>query len=169
MYITYVLPVEQVKIVRNKAIQRKQICHGSFSPQMIQKEGIDTLSNWELQSACRVRGMRALGVPEVRLKFQLNQWLDLHLNQNIPTSLLLLSRALYLPETLSATEQLTETISKLSDETVSQIVCPFTGKALYFCICTCILFYKLFSCLKPSKSMNEINISLSNCIFKRYF
>ncbi|KAK3095633.1 hypothetical protein FSP39_016948 [Pinctada imbricata] len=87
---------------------------------MIQKEGIDSLSNWELQAACRARGMRALGVPDTRLKFQLNQWLDLHLNQNIPTSLLLLSRALYLPETLSATEQLTETISKLSDETTKE-------------------------------------------------
>ena len=86
---------------------------------MIQKEGLDSLNVWELQEASRARGMRALGVSKDRLRVQLQQWLDLHLNANIPTSLLLLSRALYLPESLSTEDQLKATISSLPESTVS--------------------------------------------------
>ncbi|NWR25942.1 LETM2 protein, partial [Emberiza fucata] len=64
--------------------------------EMIAKEGVSGLSVAELQSACRARGMRSLGLSEEQLKEQLGQWLDLHLKENIPSSLLLLSRALYL-------------------------------------------------------------------------
>ena len=41
--------------------------------QLIQKEGVDSLTTAELQSACRDRGMRALGMPVDRLKSQLSQ------------------------------------------------------------------------------------------------
>ncbi|XP_032630476.1 LETM1 domain-containing protein LETM2, mitochondrial [Chelonoidis abingdonii] len=64
--------------------------------EMIAKEGVNGLSVSELQSACRARGMRSLGLTEEQLKEQLSQWLDLHLKENVPPSLLLLSRALYL-------------------------------------------------------------------------
>ncbi|XP_067401101.1 LETM1 domain-containing protein LETM2, mitochondrial isoform X2 [Emydura macquarii macquarii] len=64
--------------------------------EMIAKEGVNGLSVSELQSACRARGMRSLGLTEEQLKEQLRQWLDLHLKENVPPSLLLLSRALYL-------------------------------------------------------------------------
>ncbi|XP_051667973.1 LETM1 domain-containing protein LETM2, mitochondrial [Manacus candei] len=64
--------------------------------EMIAKEGVGGLSVLELQSACRARGMRSLGVSEEQLREQLGQWLDLHLKENVPPSLLLLSRALYL-------------------------------------------------------------------------
>ena len=80
---------------------------------MILKEGLDTLDILELQQACRERGMRALGMPEARLKAQLGQWLDLHLNKKIPISLLILSRALYLPENLPAGDLIKTTISAL--------------------------------------------------------
>ncbi|XP_044293620.1 LETM1 domain-containing protein LETM2, mitochondrial isoform X2 [Varanus komodoensis] len=66
--------------------------------EMIAKEGVNGLSVSELQSACRARGMRSLGLSEEQLKEQLHQWLDLHLKENVPPSLLLLSRALYLTE-----------------------------------------------------------------------
>ncbi|CAA9997673.1 unnamed protein product [Nesidiocoris tenuis] len=59
---------------------------------MIQKEGINSLTQSELQGACRARGMRALGVSEERLKAQLSQWLDLSLVKKVPPSLLLLSQ-----------------------------------------------------------------------------
>ncbi|KAL8622652.1 hypothetical protein ACOMHN_009286 [Nucella lapillus] len=81
---------------------------------MIVKEGITSLSITELQAANRARGMRALGVSDERLRAQLQQWLTLHLEERIPTSLLLLSRALYLPETLSTEQQLEATISELT-------------------------------------------------------
>ncbi|XP_069488237.1 mitochondrial proton/calcium exchanger protein [Ambystoma mexicanum] len=82
---------------------------------LIAEEGVDTLSVKELQAACRARGMRALGVTEERLREQLKQWLELHLNQEIPTSLLILSRALYLPDTLSPADQLTTTLQTLPE------------------------------------------------------
>lgn len=85
---------------------------------MIKKEGIESLAVWELQDACRARGMRSLGMPEQRLKFQLSEWLDLHLDHKIPTSLLLLSRTLFLPENLTAEDQLKATISVLPEDAV---------------------------------------------------
>lgn len=86
---------------------------------MIYKEGIDSLTVTELQAASRARGMRAMGLPESKLRYQLAQWLDLSLNENIPPSLLLLSRAMLLSEALPPTEQLKATISTLPKEAVS--------------------------------------------------
>ncbi|XP_008567382.1 PREDICTED: LETM1 and EF-hand domain-containing protein 1, mitochondrial [Galeopterus variegatus] len=82
---------------------------------LIAEEGVDSLNVKELQAACRARGMRALGVTEDRLRGQLRQWLDLHLHQEIPTSLLILSRAMYLPDTLSPADQLKSTLQTLPD------------------------------------------------------
>ncbi|KAM6961099.1 mitochondrial proton/calcium exchanger protein [Aplochiton taeniatus] len=82
---------------------------------MIAEEGVDSLSVNEVQAACRVRGMRSLGVTEERLREQLKQWLELHLEQHIPTSLLLLSRAMFLPDTLSPADQLKTTLQILPD------------------------------------------------------
>ena len=80
---------------------------------MIVKETVDSLDIEELQQACRDRGMRAIGLSESRLKAQLGQWLDLHLNRKIPLSLLLLSRAMYLPENLPTEDLIKTTISAL--------------------------------------------------------
>lgn len=41
--------------------------------QMIQKEGVHSLTAAELQAASQARGMRALGMPIERLKSQLQQ------------------------------------------------------------------------------------------------
>lgn len=87
---------------------------------MIKQEGVDSLTIPELQAANRERGMRALGVSEARLRSQLQQWLDLHLEKNVPASLLLFSRALYLPETLSTEEQLKESIINLPETMTSK-------------------------------------------------
>ena len=40
---------------------------------MIDKEGVETLTVAELQTACQARGMRAIGVPVERLESQLKQ------------------------------------------------------------------------------------------------
>ncbi|XP_060702393.1 mitochondrial proton/calcium exchanger protein isoform X1 [Hemiscyllium ocellatum] len=88
--------------------------------QLIATEGVNTLNVNELQAACRTRGMRALGVTEARLQEQLKQWLELHLNQQIPTSLLLLSRAMFLPDTLSPADQLTTTLQTLPDSVAKE-------------------------------------------------
>ncbi|NXL94128.1 LETM1 protein, partial [Alectura lathami] len=86
---------------------------------MIAEEGVDSLTVKELQAACRARGMRALGVTEERLKEQLKQ-ANLHLNQEIPTSLLILSRAMYLPDTLSPADQLKTTLQTLPESVAKE-------------------------------------------------
>jgi len=80
---------------------------------LIEDEGIQNLDVDELQSACRERGMRSLGVSEERLRSQLQQWLDLHLNKRIPSTILLLSRALYLPENIPQEDVLKAVIQSL--------------------------------------------------------
>ena len=42
-------------------------------PQMIVKEGLASLTVAELQAASQARGMRAIGMPEDILRFQLEQ------------------------------------------------------------------------------------------------
>lgn len=52
------------------------------------------------------------------------QWLELHLQQEIPTSLLILSRAMYLPDTLSPADQLKSTLQTLPEIVVRVGPCP---------------------------------------------
>lgn len=66
--------------------------------EMIAAEGVAAMSVSELQAACRSRGMRSLGLTTDQLRMQMQQWLDLHLKENVPPSLLLLSRAMYLTD-----------------------------------------------------------------------
>ncbi|XP_050348594.1 mitochondrial proton/calcium exchanger protein [Nymphalis io] len=87
---------------------------------MIAKEGVDSLNFGELQQACRSRGMRAYGVSEERLRKELRNWLDLSLNEKVPPSLLLLSRALMVPEHVPTTYKLKATISALPEQVVTQ-------------------------------------------------
>ncbi|GFQ74754.1 hypothetical protein TNCT_432151 [Trichonephila clavata] len=99
---------------------RNKIRNLRADDRLIMKEGIDSMNIQELQAACRARGMRALGIPEERLKSQLKKWLELSLQENIPPSLLLLSRALYLPEKLPAADQLKVTLSSLSETAATE-------------------------------------------------
>lgn len=85
----------------------------SIDDKMIQKEGVDLLTLSELQQACKSRGMRAYGLTEKRLKQQLTQWLDLSLNEKVPPSLLLLSRAFSFTENIPTSDLLKKAISAL--------------------------------------------------------
>lgn len=87
---------------------------------MIQREGVDSLNTAELQSACRARGMRAYGLSDDQLKQQLGEWINLSLNEKVPPSLLLLSRAMMLPEDVPTVEKLKASISVLSDAAAIQ-------------------------------------------------
>ncbi|CAI2354950.1 unnamed protein product [Caenorhabditis sp. 36 PRJEB53466] len=98
--------------------------------QIAAEGGVDTLSSIDLQSACRARGMRAMGVSEERLKEQLVQWLELSLNDKVPPSLLLLSRTLYLPEDVSFPDRLKAIVQNLPDgiaETTKQKLTEMEG------------------------------------------
>ncbi|XP_055312309.1 mitochondrial proton/calcium exchanger protein isoform X2 [Sitodiplosis mosellana] len=88
---------------------------------MIQREGIDSLTTQELQAASRARGMRAYGLSEDQLKRQLEEWIHLSLNEKVPPSLLLLSRAMMLPEEIPYAEKLKASISSLPDAAAIQM------------------------------------------------
>ncbi|KAI6221341.1 LETM1 domain containing protein [Aphelenchoides fujianensis] len=77
--------------------------------------GVEALSTADLQQACRARGMRALGVSEDRMREQLKQWLELSHDDKVPPSLLLLSRALYLPEEFSFGQRLRTIVADLPE------------------------------------------------------
>ncbi|XGW01525.1 hypothetical protein V3C99_013999 [Haemonchus contortus] len=83
--------------------------------QITAEGGVDALSTIDLQQACRARGMRAAGLSEERLRDQLKQWLELSLSDKVPPSLLLLSRALYLPEDISFTDRLKSLVQSLPE------------------------------------------------------
>lgn len=87
---------------------------------MIQREGVDSLTTSELQAACRARGMRAYGISEDQLRQQLSEWINLSLNEKVPPSLLLLSRAMMLPENVPTVEKLKASISSLPDAAAIQ-------------------------------------------------
>lgn len=82
---------------------------------MISREGIENLSVAELQTACKDRGMRAVGLTQDKLRQQLKQWIELSTNEKVPPSLLLLSRTLYLPETLDTASQIAAAVSVLPE------------------------------------------------------
>ena len=64
--------------------------------------------------------MRAYGMSEQKLREQLLQWLDLSLDKKVPPSLLLLSRALMVPDTVSMTDKLKATMSSLPDTVITK-------------------------------------------------
>lgn len=87
---------------------------------MIQKEGVDSLTLGEMQAASRARGMRSYGLSKDQLKNQLMEWINLSLNEKVPPSLLLLSRAMLLPEDVSTADKLKASISVLSESAAIQ-------------------------------------------------
>jgi LETM1 and EF-hand domain-containing protein 1 len=110
---------------------------------LISKEGIESLTLPEIQQICQSRGIRTVGVSPARLKSELNQWLELHLKHNIPSSLLILSRAFTISEKIpSSTDEaltgsaaaLQATLSSLPDQVVNEAqlkVAETSGTATY--------------------------------------
>lgn len=87
---------------------------------MIQREGIESLSEDELRQACRERGMLGLlSIEEMRQ--QLHDWLDLSLKYSVPSSLLILSRAFTVSGKVKPEEAVQATLSSLPDELVDSV------------------------------------------------
>jgi len=82
---------------------------------IIAKEGVEQMTVGELQIACKERGMRALGITQEKLMKQLKQWIELSTNEKVPPSLLLLSRTLYLPESIAPEKAIEASIKTLPD------------------------------------------------------
>jgi LETM1 and EF-hand domain-containing protein 1 len=89
---------------------------------VIQNEGIDSLTIQELSNACAARGIRTIGTSPARLRDELAQWLDLHLTHQVPSTLLILSRAFSFTDRglISTQEALQATLSSLPDNLVNE-------------------------------------------------
>lgn len=97
--------------------------------QRIVYEGIDSLTRQEMQEACAERGMRAVGLTKNEYRKQLNQWLELAANRQVPIALLIMSRAFTLNSQLSSTASgadhdraLADSISSLDPDIVNEAV-----------------------------------------------
>ncbi|KAI6652632.1 LETM1 and EF-hand domain-containing protein anon-60Da, mitochondrial [Oopsacas minuta] len=95
--------------------------HLKADDNLIRKEGIDNMTSSELQSACQARGMRAVGMNGRKLKEQLSLWLNLHLDKQVPPSLLLLTQALTLKSHAPNPEGLGKTLSALPEEVIDHL------------------------------------------------
>ncbi|KAG2020342.1 MRS7 family protein [Coprinopsis cinerea AmutBmut pab1-1] len=72
---------------------RTRLLHLRRDDQLIDSEGVDTLSTSELQAACQSRGIRTGGISPARLREELTTWIHLHLHQRVSGVLLILGRA----------------------------------------------------------------------------
>ncbi|CDS02924.1 hypothetical protein LRAMOSA00326 [Lichtheimia ramosa] len=88
---------------------------------VIQSEGISSLTIQELQSACAARGIPSFNVSPGRLRDELAQWVDLNLNHQVPTTLMILSRAFsFTDRTVSTEDALRATFNSLPDNLVNE-------------------------------------------------
>ncbi|ONM16293.1 LETM1-like protein [Zea mays] len=99
---------------------RKKLQDIKNDDKMIQAEGVESLSEYELRQACRERGHLGLLSTE-EMRQQLRDWLDLSLNHSVPSSLLILSRAFTVSGKMKPEEAVVATLSSLPDEVVDTV------------------------------------------------
>lgn len=92
---------------------------------IIKHEGLSLMSLPELQSACQSRGIQTLNLAEDQLRSELRQWIELHSQQRISGTLLILSKAFnYMPSgdenTSTQLKSLELTLSSLPDNLISE-------------------------------------------------
>ncbi|XP_063933496.1 mitochondrial proton/calcium exchanger protein-like [Zophobas morio] len=87
---------------------------------MILKEGVDSMTVSELQTACQDRGMRAIGITIERLRSQMRQWLNLNIKEKVPTTILLLSRALMINPSIDPDTIKSSLLTNLSENLVHE-------------------------------------------------
>ena len=91
--------------------------------QRIVWEGVDNMTKAELREACRERGMRAYGLTQLGYRRQLQQWLDLSINKEVPISLLILSRAFTLDSKFTdPAAAVADSISSLDKDVVNEVL-----------------------------------------------
>ena len=121
------LPTVGTKVILEFSIEMR-LRNLKADDKIIRREGVENMTVNEMQQASKERGMRALGLPKEQLIKQLKEWLDLSLNAKVPPSLLLLSRTLYLPQTLDPISQLAATISTLPESAASRASAGIASK-----------------------------------------
>eukprot|EP00002_Diphylleia_rotans_P005520 TRINITY_DN1467_c1_g1_i1.p1 TRINITY_DN1467_c1_g1~~TRINITY_DN1467_c1_g1_i1.p1 ORF type:complete len:625 (-),score=138.02 TRINITY_DN1467_c1_g1_i1:426-2300(-) len=98
---------------------RTKIRHIKRDDKEIKEEGINSLTLDELKAACSTRGMKTEGVSKAFMRQQLSDWIDLSLNHNLPTSMLVMSQVFMLNSKEDAGEALKATVQSLPKELVS--------------------------------------------------
>lgn len=94
--------------------------------ELIDSEGIEALSLEELVSACLTRGIRVQEMMEDDLRRELGQWLHLSLKTEIPSVMLVLSKAFALQDPKLQTEEALQTaILSLPDHVVEPSYSPW--------------------------------------------
>lgn len=101
--------------------------------QLIDIEGIDSLSTAELQQACQARGIRTIGISPTRLRSELTTWIRLHLHNRVSGVLLILGRAFYFDRKPGQSDvnytikSLESVLSSLPDNLVCSVVWNLFG------------------------------------------
>ncbi len=100
--------------------------------QQILWEGVDALSKEELAEASNARGMRSVGLTKEGLRLQLDQWLDLSVNRNVPIVMLILSRAIQLQSHVvsggTAERVLEKSIAALDETVLNEAILSGTAE-----------------------------------------
>ena len=100
--------------------------------QQILWEGVDTLSKEELAEASNARGMPSVGITKEGLRHQLDQWLDLSVNRNVPIVMLILSRAIQLQSHVvsggTAERVLEKSIAALDETVLNEAILSGTAE-----------------------------------------
>jgi len=102
-------------------------------------EGIGSLTKTELREACRERGMRSSGLSKEAYTEALQQWLDLSTQENVPISLLIMSRTFSLKDEIVSGEVekddetksvsgAANSMSGISKEVLNEIVVDMASK-----------------------------------------
>lgn len=79
--------------------------------------GVNSLTDDEIIKACQDRGIQTIGMPKKVLREQLHGWLDLSQRREIPSSLLIMSRAFFYSEG----DGLKETLGSLPEEVIMDV------------------------------------------------
>lgn len=106
---------------------RKKLRDIRQDDRMIADEGVSSLTYDELRSACRIRGMRWDGETTANMQRQLEDWLELSMNAQLPSSLLILSRAFTITHLrledsdTTAVKDIRDTLASLPDEAFGKV------------------------------------------------
>lgn len=92
-------------------------------------DGLENLTKAELQEACTLRGMRSTGLTVEGYRQQMQQWIDLSINKEVPASLLILSRAFTITAVRGdAARALQDQIADIDQGALSEAVLDLSGE-----------------------------------------
>lgn len=89
---------------------------------LIMKEGIESLSDKELKTACHERGINTIGVSVDYMKSELDSWIKMHVIHSIPAPILILSKALSITNEDPIVNSIQATVASLPKKIVEKAI-----------------------------------------------